>query len=72
MKEYMAQADSPRQTCTFEEMNGQQQLFFSNKMIYYFKKWTTILHLQKFDASSRSYLTIPVSKNCKTPKENQA
>ena len=41
MKEWMAHADPPKETSTFERINGQPQLLFSNKMTHYFTEWTT-------------------------------
>ena len=62
MKEWMAQADPPKEARTFERMTGWPQLFFSDKMAHYFIEWTTqngILKkiydtYKKFDASNRS------------------
>ena len=73
----MAQADSLKETSTFEGMNGQLQLFSSNKLYTTSKNeplkvvfWKNILHLQKFDASNRSYSTIAVPKTYKALNEN--
>ena len=41
VKEWMVQADPPKDSGMFKKMNGQLQLLPSNKMIHYFKKWTT-------------------------------
>ena len=41
MKEWMAKADPPKESSTFERTNGRPQLPFSNKMTQYFKEWTT-------------------------------
>ena len=62
MKEWMPQADPPKEASTFERMNGRLQPLSSNKMTKYFKEWMTpstvlkkyILHLKKFDALHRS------------------
>ena len=62
MKEWMAQADPPKEASTFERMNGLPKFFFPNKMRHYFIEWTTPSSLLKkiyypykiFDASNRS------------------
>ena len=41
MKEWMAQADPPKEASTVKKMNGQLLLLSSNKMTHYFKEWTT-------------------------------
>ena len=37
MKEWMAQADLPKEASTFEKMNGRLNLLSSNKITKYFK-----------------------------------
>ena len=61
VKEWMAQADPPREANTVKKMNGRSLLIFSNKTTHYFKEWTAarclkkyILSLQKFNTSNRS------------------
>ena len=78
MKKWIAQGDPPKKVSKVKKMNGRSLLLSSNKMTYYFKKWTTpgvvlkkyTLFLQKRDASNRSSLTVAVPKNCSSPKEN--
>ena len=41
MKEWMAQADPPKEASTFARINSRPQLFFSNKMTHYFIDWMT-------------------------------
>ena len=41
MKEWMAQANPPKETSAFERMDGRPQLLFLNKTTHYFRKWTT-------------------------------
>ena len=41
MKEWMAQADPPKEDCAVKKMNGRLLLLLSNKMTHYFKEWTT-------------------------------
>ena len=41
IKEWMPQADPPREESTSDRINGRLQLLSSNKMIQYFKEWTT-------------------------------
>ena len=41
MKEWMAQADPPKESSTFERMNGRLQLLSSKKIVQYFKEWIT-------------------------------
>ena len=67
MKEWMIQADSPKEARSLEKLNGRRQLFFLSKMTHYFIEWTNPSGLlkniyypcKKFDGSNRS-----------TPKEN--
>ena len=40
MKQWMAQADPPREANTVKKMNGRSLLIFSNKTTNYFKEWT--------------------------------
>ena len=40
MKEWMAQADPPREANTVKKMNGRSLPIFSNKTTHYFKEWT--------------------------------
>ena len=62
MKEWMAQADPPKETSKFARINCRPQLVFSNKTTHYFIEYTTpsgllkkIYHpYKKFDASIRS------------------
>ena len=61
MKEWMAQADPPREANTVIKMNDRSLLIFSNKTTHYFKEWTAarcfeknILSPQKFITSNRS------------------
>ena len=62
MKEWMTQADPPKEVSTVKKMNGRLLLLSSNKMSHCSKEWTTasgvferdILPLQNFDASNRS------------------
>ena len=61
VKEWMAQADPPREANTVKKMNGRSLLIFSNKTTHYFKEWTaarcfekSILSPQKFITSNRS------------------
>ena len=62
-KEWMTQADPPKEASTFERMNGRRQLLFSNKMTHYFIEWTSgpssllkkiYYPYKKFAASNRS------------------
>ena len=41
MKEWMAQADPPKEANTMKTMNRRSLLLSSNKAILYFKEWTT-------------------------------
>ena len=41
MKEWMAQAEPPKEANTVTKMNGPPLLLSSNKTTLYFKKWTT-------------------------------
>ena len=41
MKEWMAQANPPKESSTFERMNNWIQMLSSKKMTQYFKEWTT-------------------------------
>ena len=41
MKEWMAQADSPKEANTFRKMYGRSLLISSNKKTHYFNEWTT-------------------------------
>ena len=61
VKEWMAQADPPREANTVKKINDRSLLTFSNKTTHYFKEWTAarcfeknILSLQKFNTSNRS------------------
>ena len=56
MKEWMAQANLPKEATTIKKMNDLSLLLSSNKMAHYFQGRTTekIMLLQKFDASNRS------------------
>ena len=61
VKEWMAQADPPREANTVKKMNGRSLLTFSNKTTHYFKEWTAarcfeknILSPQKLITSNRS------------------
>ena len=56
MKEWMAQANPPKEATTIKKMNDLSLLLSSNKMAHYFQGRTTekIMLLQKFDASNRS------------------
>ena len=56
MKEWMAQANPPKEATTIKKMNDLSLLLSSNKMTHYFQGRTTekIMSLQKFDASNRS------------------
>ena len=61
VKEWMAQADPPKEANTVKKMNGRSLLIFSNKTTHYFKEWTAarcfeknILSPQKFITSNRS------------------
>ena len=57
MKEWMAQADSPKEASTVKKMNVQSLLLSSKQMTHCFKEWTTpsgVLSLQRFDVSNRS------------------
>ena len=40
MKEWMAQADPPKEASMFARMNDRPQLLFSKKMTHYFTDWT--------------------------------
>ena len=40
MKEWMAQADPPKEGNTVKKMNGRSRLISSNKTTHYFKEWT--------------------------------
>ena len=61
VKEWMTQADPPKEANTVKKMNGRSLLIFSNKTTHYFKEWTAvrcfeknILSPQKFITSNRS------------------
>ena len=41
MKEWMAQADPPKEANTVKKMNDRSLLISSNKNTFYFKEWTT-------------------------------
>ena len=41
MKKLMAQADPSKEASTVKKMNDRLLLLSSNKMMHYFKKWTT-------------------------------
>ena len=41
MKEWMAQADPPKEANTVKKMNDRSLLISSNKKTHYFKEWTT-------------------------------
>ena len=41
MKEWMAQADPPKDN-TVKTLNRRWRLLFSNKTTFYFKEWTTV------------------------------
>ena len=41
MKEWMAQADPPKEANTVKKMNDRSLLISSNKKTFYFKEWTT-------------------------------
>ena len=47
MKEWMAQADPPKEARTFERMGGRSQPISSDKMANYFKEWTTAIVFSK-------------------------
>ena len=53
MKEWMAQADPPKEASTFARMNGRSQLLFSNKMSHYFIELTTPSGLLKKSYNDR-------------------
>ena len=40
MKEWISQADPPKEASKFERMNGRPQLLFSIKVTHYFIEWT--------------------------------
>ena len=62
MKEWMAQADPPKESSTLKKVNIRSLLLSSNKITHYFNEWTTaigvlkknVVSLQKADASNRS------------------
>ena len=41
VKEWMAQADHPKEAYTVKKLNGPSLLLSSNKTTLYFKEWTT-------------------------------
>ena len=47
MKEWMAQANPPKESSTFERMNNWIQMLSSKKMTQYFKEWTTPISVLK-------------------------
>ena len=52
MKEWMVQADPPKEASMFERMEDPSQLHFLNKMAHYFIEWKTPSDLLKnFDTS---------------------
>ena len=65
MKEWMAQADPPKEASTVK--NGQLLLLSSNKMTHYFKEWTTISGvLKKIYCLYKNFMlqTDPLNSNC--------
>ena len=50
MKEWMAQANPPKESSTFERMNNWIQMLSSKKMTQYFKEWTTPISVLKKNA----------------------
>ena len=42
MKEWIAQADPPKEANTVKKLNGRSPLLPSNKTTLYFKEWTTV------------------------------
>ena len=69
MKEWMAQADPPKEASTFARMNSRPQLFFSNKMTHYFIDWMTPSGLLKKNILQIIFLTVAVPKNYSTRKK---
>ena len=77
VKEWMAQADPPREANTVKKMNGRSQLIFSNKTTHYFKEWTAARCFEKkYIVSTKMYyfkqilLAVAVPKSYCTPEEN--
>ena len=78
VKEWMVQADPPKEANAVKKMNGRSLLLYSNKMTLYFKEWMTasgalkknILSLQKFDVSNRSSSQKLFPKSTVLRKEN--
>ena len=76
MEKWMAQGDPRKEVSTVKKMNGPSLRLSLNKMTPHFKEWTTPggvlknIYLQKFDTSNRFSLTVAVSKNYSSPKEN--
>ena len=67
MKEWMAQADPPKEASTFERMNDRLQLLFPNKMTHYFIEWTTPGSLLKKYIIITKNLMLPIdpfNSNC--------
>ena len=66
VKEWMAQADPPREANTVKKMNGRSLLIFSNKTTYYFKEWTAARCLKKIYCFHKNLLlqTDPLSSSC--------
>ena len=51
----MAQADAPKEACTFARVTNYLQLLFSKKMTEYFKEQTTISSIFKYISPTKIY-----------------
>ena len=75
MKEWMAQANPPKEASNVKKIKGRSILLSSNKWTHYFKEQTAASSVFKkiyclYKNLKQILLAVPVSNNCSTPTEN--